>query len=67
MDTGRHNSRIGSMSDLLPNAEPLAEILQGATEPKNDARAIVAAASAASSVDELDTAISRLIETWRTS
>ncbi|WP_292734200.1 MULTISPECIES: hypothetical protein [unclassified Microbacterium] len=55
------------MSDLLPNAEPLAEILQGATEPKNDARAIVAAASAASSVDELDTAISRLIETWRTS
>lgn len=55
------------MSDLLPNAEPLAEILQGVTEPKNDARAIVAAASAASSVDELDTAISTLIETWRTS
>lgn len=67
MVTARQNSRIGSMSDLLPNAEPLAEILQGATEPKNDARAIVAAASAASSVDELDTAISTLIETWRTS
>ena len=67
MVTARQNSRIGSMSDLLPNAEPLAEILQGPTEPKNDARAIVAAASAASSVDELDTAISTLIETWRTS
>lgn len=67
MVTARQNSRIGSMSDLLPNAEPLAEILQGATEPKNDTRAIVAAASAASSVDELDTAISTLIETWRTS
>ena len=67
MVTGRQNSRIGSLSDLLPNAEPLAEMLQGVTEPKHDARAIVAAASAASSVDELDTAISMLIETWRTS
>lgn len=67
MIAAQQNSRIGGMSDLLPNAEPLAEMLQGATQPKNDARAIVAAASAASSVDEVDTAIGTLVETWRTS
>lgn len=63
----RLNSRLGNMSDLLPNAEPLTELLQGVTEPKLDAHALVTEASAASSVEEVDAAIHELIESWRTS
>lgn len=55
------------MSNLLPNLDDLLTELPGATPGVADARALAQAASSASTVDELDQALTSLAADWRKS
>ena len=58
------------MSNLLPNLDDLLALLAArpAQEPSvRDARAVVEAAASASTVPELDHALTSLVADWRTS
>lgn len=56
---------VPRVSELLPNLEALASLLERATGAKAKALAIVIAAEPASSVAELDEAIWAVVEGWR--
>lgn len=56
---------VPRVSELLPNLEALASLLERATGAKADALALVTAAEPASSVAELDVAIWAVVEGWR--
>ncbi len=56
---------VSSVSNLLPNLDDLLTELPGATSGVEDARAIVEAAAAASTLDDLDKALGALTLSWR--
>lgn len=56
---------VPSVSELLPNLESLASLLEHATGAKADALALVITARPTSSVAELDEAIRGVVEGWR--
>lgn len=59
-------SRVRSVSDLLPSlAELLTQLPEEATSANRDARALVAAAMDATTVDELDQKLLSLSTVWR--
>ena len=60
-------ARVSSVSNLLPNLDDLLTELPGATPGVADARALAQAASSASTVDELDQALTSLAADWRKS
>jgi hypothetical protein len=57
---------VPKVSELLPNLESLASLLERSTGAQADALALVIAARSASSVPELDQALHAVIESWRT-
>lgn len=55
------------MSNLLPNLDDLLAALPGQEPSVRDARAVVEAAAGASTVGELDQALTSLVADWRKS
>jgi hypothetical protein len=53
------------VSDLLPNLDALIDELPGSTPGTKDARALAEAVTVASTIEELDQALSRVAATWR--
>lgn len=57
--------RVLRVSTLLPNLDDLLAELPGSTPADRDARALVQAATSASSIDELDQALNAVAMGWR--
>lgn len=55
------------VSELLPNVESLASILEHATGARADVETIVEAVTTASTIDDLDEAIGTVVDGWRNS
>lgn len=55
------------MSDLLPNLNDLLAELSGSTPADRDARALAQVATEASTVAELDRALTSVVTDWRQS
>lgn len=51
--------------ELLPNLEPLSALLGDDTNAKADAHALLETVATTASVDELDEALRKVIESWR--
>lgn len=59
--------RVPLVSTLLPNLDDLLVELPGSTPADRDARALAQAATSASTVAELDQALTSLVADWRKS
>ena len=58
-------ARVSSVSNLLPNLDDLLAELPGPTPADRDARALARAATDASTVAELDQALTSVVTDWR--